>query len=223
MNQVGQNDSSKSPDLTVNFRTTKNDEKTLKILKMLQIASKKENGSNEPLRHKIFTENGAPYLNVSTNLYDRPLKFLIDTGASISLISSDALHKETSKIDYVVNLYGIMGKDVSVKTEGMVNGILSFDGHFLGTTLHVVDKRFAGPADGYIGFDFLSPYRVVIDLNEMLMCINPKHIIKIGDISENEAKEFENLMKFGKKEQKSPTNFLYQLAENYEFETEKFE
>lgn len=179
MKHVGQHVSSKLPDLTVNFRTTKNDEKTLGILETLQLVSRKENGSKDTLKHEIFNENGAPYLNVSTNLNIRPLKFLVDTGASISLIANDVFHEDNRKIDYIVNLFGIMGKEASVKTEGIIHGIFAVGGHFLGTTLHVIDKKYAGPADGYLGYDFLHSYRVKIDLHEMTINISPKNIIKL--------------------------------------------
>lgn len=62
-----------------------------------------------------------------------------------------------------------MGRDVSVKTEGMVNGVLSINQNLLGTTLHIVDRKYAGDSDGYLGFDFICAYRAVLNFRKMYL------------------------------------------------------
>lgn len=100
-----------------------------------------------------------------------------------------------------MNVFGILGKDVSVKTEGMINGIFEIGAQFFGTMLHIIDSKFAGPADGYLGYDFLCLYKVTIDMNKMclrmhlddLTCnedqkntVEPTQINKILDCAEHE-------------------------------------
>lgn len=83
MKHEGQNVSSDC--LNINFRTHENENKLLDVLKNFQNKFK----FNGCLEHEIFHENGVPYISVKTNLCERPLKFLIDTGASLSLISKN--------------------------------------------------------------------------------------------------------------------------------------
>lgn len=153
------------------------------------------------IEHEIFSENGAPYILLETNLSERPLKLLVDTGASISLLASDLIYKNIKKANYIINLYGIVGKDVSIQTEGFVQGILSVSGCWLGTTLHLVDRKYSGPADGYLGYDFLAPYGVILNMNNMCLQINLNEITKSRAQAEkqqtieypngNEIKKFE--------------------------------
>lgn len=187
----------------------------MRKLTTLQSITRKEEGPFESLTHKIYNEDGAPYLSVRTNLQEKRIRFLIDTGASISLLRSDLIPSSSRKIDYCVNLFGIMGKDVSVKTEGMIHAIFEINGHFLGTTLHLVNRKYAGPADGYLGYDFLCPYGVTIDLDSMTMCLYPRKIL--NQLPQNKSHEHISIIHDEEQESK---NFLYQLAENYEFEKE---
>lgn len=130
--------------------------------------------TNNPniIKHKLINEGGAPYILINTNITLRPIKLQVDTGASISLVASDTLSTGARKFDYIADLYGIAGKEVSNKTEGMINGIVSFSGHWLGITLHLVNRKYAGPADGYLGYDFISLYKANIIMDELLLCIN---------------------------------------------------
>lgn len=57
-----------SDNLSINFRTNENEYQTLEILKKFQCKTRNY-GS---LQHKIFHENGAPYMTVKTSLYEWP-------------------------------------------------------------------------------------------------------------------------------------------------------
>ncbi|RYE21911.1 MAG: hypothetical protein EOP45_08990, partial [Sphingobacteriaceae bacterium] len=168
-----------TPELDVNFRIFDNDVNTIEKIKSFQInkIELKENERYKEIEHKIYTKNGAPFILINTNLNERPLKLLIDTGASISLISKTSISEKINRTDLEVNIFGIVGKDVSVRTEGMVNAIFKIEEHYLSTTLHVVDKQYAGPGDGYLGYDFFAPYKVIIDMNKMCLRIHINEII----------------------------------------------
>lgn len=158
MIHAGQHVSSVTNQTSINFRTINMNKNLIHTSHHLEIIPKKYPESKDLIEHKIFNENGAPFIYIQTNLCERPLKLLIDTGAAISLLASDVVENDTHKIDYIVNLFGIIGKDISVKTEGMIHCIFTIDDRHLGTTLHLINRKHAGPADGYLGYDFLCPY-----------------------------------------------------------------
>lgn len=159
--------------LNINFRANENSKQTLEILKSFQCGIK----YCSSLQHKIINENGAPYLIVKTNLCERPLKFLIDTGASLSLIANDLIGESILRKKYFINLYGLVGKEISVSTEGIIYAILTLGNQYLDMTFHVIDRKYAGPGDGYLGYDFLSLYKTDIDLEKMSIQIKLKEVI----------------------------------------------
>lgn len=173
--------------MSINFRASENDERILNKLQNFQISSNTNFLNNDTIEYEIHTEGGAPFIYLKTNLIDRPIKFLVDTGASISLLASDLVSEHINKINYTIDLYGMVGKEVSVQTQGMVHSILSFNGHLLGTTLHLIDRKYAGPGEGYLGYDFLCPYGVIMNLSKMCIQINLKEIIKKGGDNEINA------------------------------------
>lgn len=177
MNQNGHLDSSANVK-SIHFQVEDNSKNVLHLLKKLHINNFKSN-ENINKRVKIFEEKGAPYIILKTNLSSRPLKFLIDTGASISLISDSALSSTVRKTDIEMNVFGIIGKDVSVKTQGIVAGILDIDNHFFGTLFHVIEKKYLNSADAYLGYDFLSPYKVKLDMENMFLNININDIKRV--------------------------------------------
>lgn len=180
----GQLFSSKIPDITVNFRTSENNENILNTLRDFQILKDDKNNNLDEIEHDIFNEEGAMFILLKSNLRERPTKLLIDTGASISLLAKDVIPNETHIMNYIVNLYGIVGKDASIKTLGMVHGSFLIGNNLLETTLHLVDTKYAGPADGYL--DFLSSYKVIIDMNEMKMKFKLKKSTKEGAVDARE-------------------------------------
>lgn len=186
--------------LNINFRTNENTTQTLELLKSFQNGIKYKG----LLQQEIINENGAPYLMIKTNLCERPLKFLIDTGASISLIAKDLTEENTLKKNCCINLYGLVGKEICVRTEGIIHTVLSIGNQFLDMTFHVIERKYAGPGDGYLGFDFLSLYKTEINLEKMNIQIKLEDVVQPSEINgENES-------------------FLFKiLAESYEFEEPK--
>lgn len=115
MENTGQTFPSKMQ-FNINFCTENNDNSILDILKSFQ---KIKNVST--IHHKIFHENDAPYLIIKKKLCNRPLKLLIDTGASLSLISNETNSNKITKRDCQINLYGLIGKEMPIRTEGIIN------------------------------------------------------------------------------------------------------
>lgn len=218
----------------INFCTENNDNSILDILKSFQ---KTKNVGT--IYQKIFHENGAPYIFIKTNLSDRPLKLLIDTGASLSLISNEIISDNTHKKNCQINLYGLIGKEMSIRTHGMINGNLIMQNQLLDTTFHIVDKKYSGPGDGYLGYDFLSLYKTHIDLDNMYLEIKLNDTLHVEKQNSNEnlnerlneilnEKLNENLNEIVNENlneklnenlsENLNENFLYTIAQSYEFE-----
>lgn len=213
MTQEDPLDSSK-PNFDIDFRIFNNNEQIINKIKSFginsnEIFNKIEDNDEETIiiKHKIHIENGAPFILLKTNLNKHEIKLMIDTGASISLISKDVIKEDINKTDIEVNIFGIVGKDISVRTKGMVNAVFKIDERFLATTFHIVDQQYAGPAHGYLGFDFFNTYRVIINLNEMCLIINVKNVMQNNINTANQIKE------------KKEKFFFNHLAHNYDFET----
>lgn len=149
----GQHISSTDPNMTINFRTSDNNEEILKILKNFQFISREKNNTQSRIISNIFNENGAAYILLKSNFCERPLKLLIDTGASITLLANDIIPKNLNVINYIIKLFGVV-RDISIETCGMMNATFDIDDKKLETVLHLVDRKYAGPADGYLGYDF---------------------------------------------------------------------
>ena len=217
----GQNISSNESDMTVNFRTSENNESILNILRDFQVISNYES-KRDKLQHKIFNENGGAYVLIKTSLCpDRPLKFLIDTGASITLLADDIISDGTNIMNYIVKLFGVVGKETFIKTKGTVYSKILIENEALETAFHLVDRKYVGNGDGYLGYDFLSTYKTIIDMNEMNIkfSLNMKSLEKVENYNEKideEIKEIENNLK--PKRWEELEELIRILGTNYDFE-----
>lgn len=233
MEQLGQTVSSNS-DIFINFRSAQNKSDIPQKMIIIPEISQKNSKIEEIVEQKIFSDRGMPFILLNTSLCERPIKLYIDTGATVSIIADDVIKNDIIIENDTLNLLGITGKEVSIKTLGMVHSIFQMGNTFLKSKLHTVDRKYAGPGDGFLGFDFLAPYKVNIDLDQLCLRINLKNIItnemKTIDLIIKEETE-ENLLTneirtisetktnnlIIKEETEQP--FLNILAQNYEFET----
>lgn len=196
--------SSTNINLIIDFRTDKNDKETLEILKKLQRINTIKRNDNLEIIYKIFNDDGAPFILLKTNLCSKPVKLLVDTGAAISIIASDLILENTKIIKYIINLFGISGKENAIMTKGLVNGVFIFGNNHLGTTLHLIDRVHSGFGDGFLGYDFISSYGLQIDIRKMTIQIN---------LCDTEAQKNEI-----SKEKDDNDNFLQILACSYDFD-----
>lgn len=113
---------------------------------------------------------------------------LVDTGAAISILASYMVSEKIKKIDYSVNLFGIVGKEISIKTEGIVVGQFKMGEQLINTTLHLVNPKYSGPGMGYFGFDILSALCMIVDMNEMCVALSLGNLIANKDNEINRAK-----------------------------------
>lgn len=192
MKFTGQKFSSTKPNATMNFK--KKDNENYNIFTELQ------DNSNELVEYNIFQKNNASYIIIQSNLWEWPITLMLDTGASISIIAEDKINKNIKIEKNTINLFGIAGKDKSIETKGEVKATFEVGDKKLDTTMHIVDRKYAGPADGYLGYEFLKSYKTIIDLKRMKMKIKlpeehmeeNKKYFAILPFNQNESKKNEN-------------------------------
>lgn len=78
---------------------------------------------------------------------------------------SEKLVKHNVFIQHLkINLFGVTGSDTKIQTRGIAHGELEFENNSLGIAMHLVEQKYAGIADGFLGFDFLYQYKSIMDL-----------------------------------------------------------
>lgn len=217
MEQLGQTVSS-DQNIYINFRSVENISDIPEEFEIKPEIFQKNLITEDIIEQKIFAENSMPYILMKSNLCERPIKLFIDTGAAVSIIANDVVKNEVIKENYILNLFGIAGKEISIKTQGMIHNTFLMGNISLQTKLHIVDRKYIGPSDGYLGFDFLAPYKVNIDLNEMILTINLKKLMKLN---QNENDELNNEPKNGHSNEEIEENFLNIFGQYYDFEPER--
>lgn len=104
------------------------------------------------------TKTYLPFVEVQTTVSSKPLKLLVDSGASISLLKVDAIEKMPVITKHIISFSGVTNNPM--KSLGHIQtNFNSLEGHF-----HVV-SNLDFPYDGIIGNDFLSKYSCTIDYN----------------------------------------------------------
>lgn len=218
MEYLGQTVSSNLNDF-INFRSAENNTDISHKINYKPVILQKNSIEEEIIEQKIFSEGGMPFILLTTNLCERPIKLFIHTGAAVSIIANDVIKNENIIVNhYTLNLIAINGNYDSITTQGMVNSKFSISNTILKTKLHIVDRKYAGPGDGYLGFDFLAPYKVNIDLNKMFLIINSKKIMKSNQNGNN---KLNNGPEKGQLNEEIDRNFLNILSQSYDFEPEK--
>lgn len=116
------------------------------------------------IKQNLTNHNGNPMIILNVDVCTDPICLLVDTGASISLIAEDLVQPGLAQ-NQSIRLYGISGKSTSVQTTGFVSAQTIMNNNKMDITLHTIDRKYVGPADGYLGFDFLHKYHSIIDLS----------------------------------------------------------
>lgn len=102
------------------------------------------------------------YIKVKCQMSGRDLIFLLDTGASISLVKRNVIYDDfpidTNTISFISGI-----KKGFIRTLGLVNSDVLIDGCKLNHSFNVVDEEFPIPADGIMGLDFVRKFKCKID------------------------------------------------------------
>lgn len=125
----------------------------------------------DPNSNFLYTDKSVEILitNVNTSYIkvayqNHPLKFLIDTGANVSLIKWESLPKSDLCYDNseILTLNGISANS-PVRTVGIINLPLSVHNKLFNAKFHVVKEKCNIPFDGLIGSDVLKNQKALIN------------------------------------------------------------
>lgn len=113
------------------------------------------------------------------SIMNRPVKFLIDTGSSISLINNNCVKQDTNFIyDKKVQIMGATGH--SATTLALVATKISIEDQNLEHHFHVYGSGISINADGILGWDFINKFRGNIDFeNKKLILKMPQSLVKL--------------------------------------------
>lgn len=148
----------------------------------------------ENISHDITIENYAPFITLKTTSIDGPIKMMIDTGASVSIISSRIIPPEKELQNIKCRLFGLGSSTDGILSMGLLHTNTIINGVSLGLSLHVIDQKFLGRIDGFLGFDFLTNYRTNIDIE------NKKIYFKLNDLHTKKSEQM------NKKPEKQPSS-----------------
>lgn len=103
---------------------------------------------------------------VKTDMTSDPVELLIDCGAEICIISDKKTLKNKPIKKPIYRITGVTGKDSSFNTGGsLVGNFITDDNNDWLAEIHLVDSKYTGNFDGYVGLDFLKKHRTIIDLH----------------------------------------------------------
>lgn len=102
-----------------------------------------------------------------TDFTKKPVELLIDTGSQIGLVASDTVKPETS---IGKPIYHLTGQQNKVATNGhLIGNFLTDDKTKWLVRIHLVDRKYTGNSDGYVGYDFLKDYGAKIDVHNRIL------------------------------------------------------
>lgn len=121
---------------------------------------------NDQLSLKMYYSE-RPFTYIKSNITKFCTKMLIDTGAALTLISSDLI-KAGTIVDTTdkIELFGISGYEKFITTIGSVQAKLN---NAVDIKMFLLDRRYMRNLDIIFGFDAMKEYDVKIDMiNKML-------------------------------------------------------
>lgn len=162
---------------------TRNTSSTRENLSMVKFRTKDENEKMNmvrrvaPYRFKTIDQYDAMeskleikgrdiYISFTTEFTNRPIRLMVDTGASISLISENVIRSDVKMRNLNVKLFGFSSKDQCVNSSKAIDGFINMSNEpntKIGATFHIVPSIYTGEADGFLGADFILFYRTILD------------------------------------------------------------
>lgn len=144
-------------------------------------------------------------IKLKTNVTENPIELIADTGSQITIVADDTIRSGVRILPQKYKLTGISGKEHTVLTSGNVDAQLTIENGTIPDQFTLVDRRYAGPFDGYLGHAFLKGNNAVIDMKNDEIKLNiPQSSTKAASgetssvkiMSEKEVKEEKELTEF---------------------------
>lgn len=177
--------------LTVKFRT-RNDTERENMIRRVAPYQFRSNNEYEAMELKLEIKNKDIYVELMTEFTDKPIRLLVDTGASISLISENVVRADAKLRNLNVKLFGFSSKDHCVDSSKAVDGFINMSDNpnsKIGATFHIVPAKYTGEADGFLGADFILFYRTILDFGGLKMILPENIRDKRGIEEKHEGRE----------------------------------
>ncbi|XP_031625651.1 uncharacterized protein LOC116342277 [Contarinia nasturtii] len=136
------------------------------ILAVALLAEAVPSGRKEPPnKHttNIIFEGKLMYAYFRSNVTIRPIRLLIDTGAGMTMITSDVIKPNEINLKDGMKYWGLI-PDAKKNTLGTTYGDLSFSGNAtISAKIQIIDRKDSFFGDGILGFDTMQKHFVEID------------------------------------------------------------
>lgn len=131
-----------------------------------RVNKKDEHTPFKTIKQKLEIDNKDIKMKINLSIANKPeITMLIDTGATLTLLSSNSVRKGTTIYkSKSVNLIGINGEENKLKSLGLIHGIIEMENCKIQQEFQIVDKTVNMNADGILGYDFLKKYNAKLNL-----------------------------------------------------------
>lgn len=137
---------------------------------------------------KLNRENGTLSWTVKSDVSKKPIKLLIDCGADITIVAEDMLRPHIQPKKPVYLMTGVSGPENAVSTKGVVMTTFTTEeeDNWI-AEIHIVDRNCTGSFDGFLGVDFLSKYKAIIDMEKGILTLRMEE----SDFDQTDAQQGE--------------------------------
>lgn len=133
----------------------------------------KSKNDSIPIFETYTKKVSLPHIYLQTNHAAEPLCFLVDTGASVSIVKNSSLRETPDLSHEIIKLQGITNTESLVTTLGTFQMVLNLPKDSLNYKFHVTsDDVSLDNYDGIIGSDFFSYFKAKIDYHLKTLLIN---------------------------------------------------
>lgn len=128
--------------------------------------------NEKTLTAKLNENNDILTWTMQTDVTTEPIKLIVDTGSQITLVAKDKIKKEVRIMPPKYYLTGISGSQHQVSTAGNLIANIMVGHDKLTDTFNLIERQYSGPFDGYLGMNFMSKSKAIINVKEKIIQMN---------------------------------------------------
>lgn len=139
----------------------------------IDISCQSNSSNSTNLSIELNIKNNEPIVTLSLACAKLPAKFLVDSGASVSFISKKLIKNGTSvNVSKKINITSATGH--TVQSLGTVTNTIDIMNHSIIHEFHIYDESIPIPADGILGFDFMTKHNCNLNVPMKRVEIRPQ-------------------------------------------------